>query len=76
MPPYAVVAGVPARVIRYRYPEDMIERLLAARWWERDFEALKKLPLNDPAACLEQLDGLPMANYGRLELTRKGARRL
>lgn len=76
VPPYAVVAGVPAKVIRYRYPEDMIERLLASRWWERDHEALKGLPLNDPAACLDQLDGLPMATYRRMELTRKGGRLL
>lgn len=76
VPPYAVVAGVPARVIRYRYPDEMIERLLATQWWERDFEELKKLPLNDPAACLEKLEGLPKANYRRVELTRKGGRLL
>lgn len=74
VPPYAIVAGVPARIMRYRYPDEMIERLLATQWWERDFEALKSLPLNDPAACLEQLEGLPMARYRRLELTRKGGR--
>lgn len=74
VPPYAVVAGVPARVIRYRYPDDMIERLLATQWWERDFEQLKKLPLNDPEACLDKLDGLPRATYRQIVLTRTGAR--
>lgn len=34
VPPYAIVGGVPARVIRYRYDPETIERLLASRWWD------------------------------------------
>lgn len=34
VPPYAIVAGVPARVIRYRFDEATIETLLALKWWE------------------------------------------
>lgn len=33
VPPYAVVAGSPARVLRYRFAPELIERLLASRWW-------------------------------------------
>ncbi len=33
VPDYAIVAGVPARVIRYRFPSDAIARLLQIRWW-------------------------------------------
>jgi len=36
VPPYAVVAGVPARIVRYRFDEESIARLLAIRWWEWD----------------------------------------
>lgn len=72
VPPYAIVAGVPAKVIRYRYSEDMIERLLASRWWERDFEQLKTLPLNEPEQCVELLDGLALAKYRQFRLTKKG----
>lgn len=36
VPPYAVVAGVPARVIRYRFPPALVERLLAVEWWNYD----------------------------------------
>lgn len=32
--PYAVVAGNPARVVKFRFDEETIERLLALRWWE------------------------------------------
>lgn len=34
VPPYAVVAGNPARVLKYRFAPSAIERLLASRWWE------------------------------------------
>jgi acetyltransferase-like isoleucine patch superfamily enzyme len=34
VPPYAVVAGSPARVIRMRYKKRVIDRLLAVAWWD------------------------------------------
>jgi acetyltransferase-like isoleucine patch superfamily enzyme len=34
--PYSIVGGVPARLIRYRFIERQIDRLLALRWWEWD----------------------------------------
>lgn len=33
VPPYAIVGGVPAKVIRYRFDEETIEKLLALEWW-------------------------------------------
>ncbi len=33
IPPYAVAVGVPAKVVRYRFPPDVIEALLDAGWW-------------------------------------------
>lgn len=40
VPPYAVVAGVPARIIRYRFEEDVISRLLALKWWDWEDEKI------------------------------------
>ena len=34
VPPYSVVAGVPARVLRKRFDDDVAERLLRVRWWD------------------------------------------
>ena len=34
IPPYAVAAGNPARVIRYRFTPDVIERLQSLTWWD------------------------------------------
>jgi len=33
VPPYAIVGGVPASIIRYRFDPDTIEALLKSEWW-------------------------------------------
>lgn len=35
VPPYAIVGGVPAKVIKYRFPQEEIEKLLAEKWWDK-----------------------------------------
>lgn len=40
IPPYAVVAGVPARIIKYRFSDVIRAELLAMKWWEYDFVTL------------------------------------
>lgn len=45
VPPYAIVAGNPARVVRYRFSGSIVERLLAIAWWDWDEALLRqKLP--------------------------------
>jgi virginiamycin A acetyltransferase len=34
VPPYAVVAGNPARVVRHRFDDADVDRLLRAAWWD------------------------------------------
>ena len=36
VPPYAIVGGVPAKIIRYRFNNEIIEKLLQIKWWDRD----------------------------------------
>lgn len=36
VPPYAIVGGVPARIIKYRFDEDTIKELLELKWWQYD----------------------------------------
>lgn len=33
VPDYAIVGGVPAKIIRYRFPEDVIKKLIGLAWW-------------------------------------------
>lgn len=42
VPDYAIVAGVPAKIIKYRFSEDIIKRLLVLKWWDIDSKIIKK----------------------------------
>lgn len=41
VPPYAIVGGVPAKVIRYRFDEKQIQYLLQLKWWDKPEEWIK-----------------------------------
>jgi len=41
VPPYAVVGGVPAKIIKYRFSEEEIGDLLKLKWWDKDFAWIK-----------------------------------
>ena len=43
VPPYAIVGGVPARIIRYRFDEECIRKLESSHWWDLTEEQLKAL---------------------------------
>ncbi|WP_029458035.1 CatB-related O-acetyltransferase [Solidesulfovibrio alcoholivorans] len=46
VPPYAIVGGNPARVIRQRFPDAVVERLLAVAWWDWPYAKIARhLPL-------------------------------
>lgn len=42
VPPYAIVGGVPAKVIKYRFDEETVRELEEIKWWEWDEEKIKK----------------------------------
>jgi virginiamycin A acetyltransferase len=41
VPPYAVVLGNPARIVKYRFSKEVIDELLVSRWWEKDIDEIK-----------------------------------
>ncbi len=53
VPPYAIVVGNPARILRYRFGTDIIEKLQASCWWDLPLEEIKLLP-QDPRTWLKQ----------------------
>lgn len=53
--PYAIVAGAPARFLRYRFEETLRLRLLESRWWTRDLSAMPVRDFSDPAGFLDDL---------------------
>lgn len=42
VPPYAIVGGVPSKIIRYRFSDDSIKKLENICWWDKEFEWLSK----------------------------------
>lgn len=50
VPPYAIVAGSPAKIIRYRFDTATIQSLLSARWWslsDTDIERIVPMLLSN-----------------------------
>lgn len=42
VPPYAIVGGVPAKILKYRFEEHIIADLLKIKWWDLPIEKLKE----------------------------------
>lgn len=60
VPPYAIVAGVPAKIIRYRFDEETIKSLLESKWWELSevhLDAVSKY-IKEPRKFLEMVSKL------------------
>lgn len=55
VPPYAIVGGNPAKIIRKRFSDSEIERLLKLAWWDWDFD---KISRNAPHLTGNNLDAL------------------
>ncbi len=53
--PYEIWAGNPARLIRKRFDEDVIKKLLESKWWEFNNNQLKEISqfFNNPIAFIE-----------------------
>lgn len=41
VPSYAIVGGVPAKIIKYRFTQNKIDKLLESKWWEYSIEEIK-----------------------------------
>ena len=54
--PYAIVGGAPIRLIRYRFDEPTIERLLQVKWWRFAFTDLVGVDLTDPIRALDAIE--------------------
>lgn len=61
VPPYAIVGGVPAKVIRYRFEPEMIQRLLRINYSKLDLDSISNHAdaLEQKLENMEQLDWLP-----------------
>jgi len=56
--PFSIVAGNPARLIRMRYPDVVIESLLRVKWWNYEISALDGIDFSDLSDVLEKVSKL------------------
>ena len=56
IPPYTLVAGNPARVLRTRFNEDAVERLLGLAWWNWPIEQILRHEAQIAGADIEALE--------------------
>lgn len=57
VPPYAIVAGNPAKIVRKRFSEETIRSLLRTRWWDLADEQLRKYAryMDNPEVFLKEI---------------------
>ena len=41
VPPYSIVVGNPGRIIKYRFNEDQVQKLLKIKWWDWTEDRIK-----------------------------------
>jgi acetyltransferase-like isoleucine patch superfamily enzyme len=56
--PYSIVGGVPAKLIRKRFDDDTIDRLLASRWWDYAPWQLRDIDLSDIEVALSAVEDM------------------
>jgi len=56
VPPYAIVGGNPAKIIRYRFNEEIIEKLLTLQWWKYSPKTLEEYQIHDVEKCIKLLE--------------------
>ena len=54
--PYTIVGGVPARPIRKRFSDKIIEKLLILKWWEYGHDILKGVPIHNIELAIEMIE--------------------
>ncbi|QUC06111.1 CatB-related O-acetyltransferase [Aggregatibacter sp. oral taxon 513] len=55
IPPYAIAVGAPAKVIKYRFEQDIISKLLKLKWWELGYQDLQNVDFDNIYTAIEQI---------------------
>ena len=56
VPPYSIVGGVPARVLRYRFSDELISRLLSLRWWQYNIADFRGIDWSNAESAVDKLE--------------------
>lgn len=63
VPPYAIVAGVPAKMLRYRFDNKTIQRLLPSQGWLLEDDIIRQIPFDDITKALAFLEKQTHLSY-------------
>ena len=64
IPPFSIAVGVPARVIKYRFSKNFIDRIQQSQWFNYDF-AEQKLDWTSPELTMDGIERLLTNNYDK-----------
>lgn len=56
VPPFAIVAGTPAKVKRFRFDPEVIDRITKIEWWNYDLEDFRGFEPSEPSAFLDRIE--------------------
>lgn len=56
IPPYAIVGGNPAKIIKMRFDDLTITKLNRLKWWSLDLSVIETLPFDDVDECIRIID--------------------
>lgn len=67
VPDYAIIGGVPARILRFRFDDATIHELLRLQWYERDLNWIRSNAefFSDKAKLIKKLEGAPQGMMTR-----------
>jgi acetyltransferase-like isoleucine patch superfamily enzyme len=58
IPPYAIVGGVPAKILKYRFTDPIIKELLDIKWWDINIEMLRHIHFDDINLAIKELHNI------------------
>lgn len=65
--PYAIVGGVPAKIIKYRFSDNLCERMLKTNWWEYGPDIVKGLDYTNPELIIDTIEERIALGYKKYE---------
>lgn len=72
--PYGIYAGVPAKLIKFRFDKALISDLMHSQWWIYDTEYLSSLPFDNVILALEKIkksrDKAKIASYDKIFISK------
>lgn len=66
VPPYTIVAGVPAKKIKNRFPEETISKLIESQWWNYSLDSLRGIDFSNPESAATEITH--RKNHGLLDV--------